>query len=472
MAWVKGTATTYRTLLEDIVDFAIKTTKAELAVASYGAIIGDGTLDSLNIQVGAPDEDWTIEATGSPTLFSVTGSVSGVQLDATVGTPYDNSIIDFTLTAGGTAFVTGDAFKFGTVSEVAGSVSTQGLFIGDGTVISQSSTKDSVLETFLITCTTAGASAIFSVTGSVTGSLPIAHVNTTYSESHISFVISGGTTDFVLGDTFTIEVTTEGAKWSVNRLVNTPGSEYEVLLQGVGHSGTDEIFVGMQTWNTGIPKGLRVSGFTGYNGASTFINQPGAAAINGTPNDDMYVATADVNIVYWINASPQRIMCTILSGTSYGAMYIGWINQYASPSQYLYPMMVGYSSQYDYMSYTDDGQDSYWNSSTTRVILSSTGWKGAGTDNNYMTMTLTTTDLKDILFQEDGSVPHFPAVVVLNTLSEEAVYGELEGLTLPATSQEFLTVEDLILETDTSYMVVQDTLATGTLALFQLEGDQ
>lgn len=68
---------------------------------------GNGTLTAISFNYNAEvAEVWTITAT-SATNFTVTGSVSGAQAAATVGTLYDNGIISFLITAGGTAFVAG-----------------------------------------------------------------------------------------------------------------------------------------------------------------------------------------------------------------------------------------------------------------------------------------------------------------------------------------------------------------------------
>ena len=73
---------------------------------------GNGTVGSLVVnQATAQSEAWTITAL-SPTVFSVSGFISGAQASATVGVPYNNGIVAFTLTDGLTAFVAGDSFTF------------------------------------------------------------------------------------------------------------------------------------------------------------------------------------------------------------------------------------------------------------------------------------------------------------------------------------------------------------------------
>lgn len=71
---------------------------------------GNGTMTGVGVnQATAQAETWTITAT-SPTVFSVTGFLSGPQGTATTGVPYNNGIISFTLNVGGTPFQAGDTF--------------------------------------------------------------------------------------------------------------------------------------------------------------------------------------------------------------------------------------------------------------------------------------------------------------------------------------------------------------------------
>lgn len=79
---------------------------------------GNGTMTAVSVnQATAVAETWTITAT-STTTFSVTGFVSGAQTVATVGTPYNNGKIAFTLTAGVTPFSVADAFTVVVTSSV------------------------------------------------------------------------------------------------------------------------------------------------------------------------------------------------------------------------------------------------------------------------------------------------------------------------------------------------------------------
>lgn len=75
---------------------------------------GNGTLTTPTAVDSAPIETWTLTCTtGGPTgIFSVTGSVSGAKAGATSETPYDNTIVAFTITDGATDWIIGDIITF------------------------------------------------------------------------------------------------------------------------------------------------------------------------------------------------------------------------------------------------------------------------------------------------------------------------------------------------------------------------
>lgn len=87
---------------------------------------GNGTLTGIEASPTSVTETWTLTCTagGATGTFSVVGSVSGAQAAATVGTPYDNGLIAFTLNDGATDFVVSDAF---TVPVTQGAAATAGI---------------------------------------------------------------------------------------------------------------------------------------------------------------------------------------------------------------------------------------------------------------------------------------------------------------------------------------------------------
>lgn len=71
-----------------------------------------GTNNTIGVnQTTGVAENWTVTATNA-TTFSVVGSISGAQANATVNTQYNNGIVSFFITTPTTAFVAGDVFTF------------------------------------------------------------------------------------------------------------------------------------------------------------------------------------------------------------------------------------------------------------------------------------------------------------------------------------------------------------------------
>ncbi len=101
------------------------------AIISFVGTAGAGSILSVSStpSSGFPSsETWTLVATSS-TNFTVTGSTSGAQAAATVGTPYDNGIIAFTINAGVNPFVASDTF---TISVLPNLKSTYNIAWGAG----------------------------------------------------------------------------------------------------------------------------------------------------------------------------------------------------------------------------------------------------------------------------------------------------------------------------------------------------
>jgi flagellar hook protein FlgE len=88
------------------------TTPPTTGVPAYKGT-GNGVMSGVTGGAASVAETITMTAT-SATQFTVTGSVSGVLGTATVGTPFTSGQIGFTIAAGSTPFVAGDAFTVAT----------------------------------------------------------------------------------------------------------------------------------------------------------------------------------------------------------------------------------------------------------------------------------------------------------------------------------------------------------------------
>lgn len=123
--------------------------------------------------------------------------------------------------------------------------------------------------------------------------------------------------------------------WQVLRY-DTMLENRELILKGVGYSGTEEIFVGFRTYHNidADYYNLVAGGFTGYVPGNDFDHQPGAA-LSGVPCHNQRVD-------YWLTLTPQRIALVTKVGTPvYESAYVGKCLPYARPSQYPYPLVCG-----------------------------------------------------------------------------------------------------------------------------------
>lgn len=128
--------------------------------------------------------------------------------------------------------------------------------------------------------------------------------------------------------------------WTTLRYLNpTPYTDAtvvrELILQGVGLSGTEQIFIGFRAYQdqTADYYNLSVAGFTGYVAGNTFTAQPGYFE-SGVPAHNN-------RIDYWLVINAQRIAFGLKVGTPvYEHGYVGKFLPYATPGQYPYPLVV------------------------------------------------------------------------------------------------------------------------------------
>lgn len=132
----------------------------------------------------------------------------------------------------------------------------------------------------------------------------------------------------------TIKTLAEANGWTTLRYLNpTDGSNRELILKGVGLSGTEEIYIGFRTYHSVSADyyNLSCAAFTGYVAANAFTAQPGYI--------EMGVCGHNQRIDYWLAVNAQRILFGLKVGTPvYEVGYTGKFFPYATPGQYPYPM--------------------------------------------------------------------------------------------------------------------------------------
>lgn len=389
MAWTTGTATGHEDLLEKFRKWICGYGTAAAAVAG-GGNTGNGTVGSIDTHPASVTETITLTAT-SATNFTVSGSVTGALAAATVGTPYTSAVIDFTITAGGTAFIAGDTF---TIAVTVGGMSSAGyawedqttltsevlvgaawsrssttftvtlnnhtLEIGDYVGISSVSTSGLADATKTITAT--GASTIAFTGDSTKTGLSWSRSGTTAtvtwtghgfttgntmtvsaSSSTAAITNASKTLTVVDANTFTFTCANAGSlSGTLTGTLPTSGTmtitldEEHVYLKGLGNGGTDEIFVNLRAYrNVGVGYyNIELRGATGYVPSSGRTAQPGIS-----PIADLCLWSS--SMTYWFIANGRRFMIVAKVGTVYESAYAGFILPTGLPSEYPYPLAIG-----------------------------------------------------------------------------------------------------------------------------------
>jgi hypothetical protein len=483
MAWCRGTAATVDELMTILKGFVTKGTKAGGVTKERGNIQGDGVIENVTPGTGCPDEIWSIIAE-SATTFSVIGSESGTRSDATVGVDYDNGIIAFKITAGTSDFVVGDTFRIEVQSEaVVGDVETFGVFRGGGTIQQQSSTGFTPLESYTITCITAGEDAEFSVNGSVSGNVGIATVGEIFFSDTIGFIIVNSGDFFEVGDEFNLAIDAGSTGWNIERWDNSSPDNYELILNGEGYSGNEEIFIGFKEYldSDYNYRGIHTKGFTGYDPAREFLYQPGSRH-SGSDYTITRILVTTYDIQYFFTMNPQRISGFTISGSSYDNFYLGYIDAYATKEQWRYPLFEGGSSHGNY-SYTETNTNvhsAFWLydygeiSSQLKGILDGTEWFPNEDYVSFYVDPYSSWYLDKSYVNPDGTLQMFPCALYNHHggASKAGAFGELEGWYAFCTDRREVTVEDYIIDSNGLYHIVtQEALNTGRLCAVKLEGE-
>ncbi len=133
-----------------------------------------------------------------------------------------------------------------------------------------------------------------------------------------------------------IKTFAEANGWTTLRyVIPTDGSNRELIMRGVGLSGTEQIFIGFRSYHSVASDyyNLSVAAFTGYVGAAAFTSQPGYME-SGVPAHNS-------RIDYWLCANAQRIVFGLKVGVgNYQSAYAGKFLPYGTPGQYPYPVAV------------------------------------------------------------------------------------------------------------------------------------
>ena len=305
--WMSNVTTSLTTKTED---WAVTYQGGAGPASVTGA--GDGTVVDIEVKT-AVTETWTLtcidNTTAGSEVFSVTGSVSGAQLNATVDTAYDSDAIAFTIIIGANDFALTDTITFDTTTywQAAGTVSgvqtntaaSDTAYTSDNGEVGFTITEESVPFAIgdFFTFSTTGASAPFwRVEGTVSGlQWRWAENNVPYTSDNyeVSFTIYEGTIAFAAGDTFTFSVTANTlghgrTVWDIVKVPHTHGPA--AVLYAAAATGVFKSVNGGQTWD-------ETTSFTG-DSISTLTLHP---ASTGAGNDIIYAGT--LNAGTWVSTN-------------------------------------------------------------------------------------------------------------------------------------------------------------------------
>jgi len=148
---------------------------------------------------------------------------------------------------------------------------------------------------------------------------------------------SGTATDYLdllnrLKQFVTQDMLPANERWSVLRWV--PGPPAELVLQGPGLAGTDQINVGILSEAGSDYGNWKLRGFVGWNPVQTFDGQYKSSSA-------YYAMLMTSAMSYWIVANGRRIVMVAKTGPYYEMVYLGLFLPYATPVQYPYPLLVG-----------------------------------------------------------------------------------------------------------------------------------
>jgi len=135
------------------------------------------------------------------------------------------------------------------------------------------------------------------------------------------------------------ELVAAGQEWTqlVWQEVPAVAGQYELILKGPGLADDDEIYVGIQTYESipGDYYNWTLNGYTGYDAGLTFTTQPGAF-ITTWPR----VYLTNGSIKYWFVANGRRFVVVAKVSTVYEMCYMGLILPYLPNNLLPYPLLV------------------------------------------------------------------------------------------------------------------------------------
>jgi len=246
--------------------------------------------------------------------------------------------------------------------------------------------------------------------------------------------------------------------WTVLRY-DAVSTNRELILKGVGLSGTEEIYVGFRTYqDSGADYYNLLAGvFTGYVAGNSFDTQPGAR-LSGVPAHNN-------RIDYWLTLNGQRIALAMKVGTPvYESCYVGKCLPYGRPSQYPYPVVCGGMLTGAAATRFSDTTHSipYKGNKASMALRSNDNWGQVYCYPWGNTALTSTTQLRDT-----GGVYHLLPIELHDNTAN--LWGALDGILYISGFNN--AVENTLVIDGKTYVVIQDVSRTGFTDYYAMRMD-
>lgn len=251
-----------------------------------------------------------------------------------------------------------------------------------------------------------------------------------------------------------IKTLAEANGWTTLRYLN-PGPytdstvKRELILQGAGLSGTEQIFVGFRAYQNASSDyyNLSCASFKGYVAGNSFSTQPGASPLSGVPAHNN-------RIDYWLRVSPQTITLAMKVGTPvYEMCQVGKHFPLDSPGQYAQPLIAaGMLSGEAATRFSDTTHSFPWkgNRANLRMNFNDGVWK------TPLAYPWSNAQLSGSS-RDTGGNYHLTPIVLYDTVS--GAFGYLDGLHHITGFNN--SVENTLVIGGKTYVVIQDVFRTG-----------
>lgn len=146
------------------------------------------------------------------------------------------------------------------------------------------------------------------------------------------------------GSGCTIDLTWHAKRgWTTDRDVVYSGTDRELIMHGEG-DGTQAIYGGARTFQSGSNRAWELAGFTGYSAGDPWATQPGISPGRydgvGTAAEGAYVPLSTGTITYWFEVTTRWIFVLAKIGTTYVPCGFGFLDQFGTATEYPYPFLV------------------------------------------------------------------------------------------------------------------------------------